>query len=49
MSRHGKSWTRPIDLDWEGEWDGVVQFDYGRQCFVRYLDRNGEHVEEIRA
>lgn len=37
----------PIDWDWDGDWDGVVKFDYGTKQFVRYVDRNGEHWTPI--
>jgi len=47
MSRHDEATPDPFDLT--VDWRSIVQFDDDRQCFVRYLDRNGEHVEEIRA
>lgn len=39
----GKHRYNPIDLDFNGDWDGVVKFDRNTKEFYRYLDRNGDH------
>ncbi|MCV7174791.1 hypothetical protein [Mycolicibacterium sphagni] len=37
----------PLELDMQGDWDGLVRYHRGEGRFVRYLDRNGEHWEPV--